>query len=68
MEKKEASQLLSTLSNSENARFIAMSLMESRDPSMWMVFVLECSCNNEYEDFRIEHASGYNEERMESVS
>ena len=37
MEKKEASQLLSTLSNSENARFIAMSLMESWDPSIWMV-------------------------------
>ena len=35
--KREASQVLSTLSNSENAQFIAMSLMESRDPGTWLV-------------------------------
>ena len=37
VDKREASQLLSTLSNSENARFIAMSLMESKDPRIWRV-------------------------------
>ena len=34
IDKNQASQLLSTLTNSEHSRYVAMSIMESKDPRM----------------------------------